>query len=75
MRCAKQDGVTTLFSFGMTACSQVTWRLRALNAPTRVWRDAMSMHYEKAPRFQKVEAVTGGVTAMENRVRRNRRRT
>jgi hypothetical protein len=34
-----------------------------------------SMHYEKAPRFQKVEAVMGGVTAMENRVRRNRRRT
>ncbi len=33
------------------------------------------MHYEKAPRFQKVEAVMGGVTAMVNRVRRNRRRT
>jgi hypothetical protein len=27
------------------------------------------MHYEKAPRFQKIEAVMGGVTAMENRVR------
>jgi hypothetical protein len=28
------------------------------------------MHYEKAPRFQKVEAVMGGVTAMLNRVRK-----
>ena len=33
------------------------------------------MHYEKASRLQKVEAVMGGVTAMGNRVQRNRRRT